>query len=626
MIVSQLLSTLAFGLLIRESGAWSYNASTETMTYDEASAYCQQRYTHLVAIQNKEEIKYLNSILRKSSSYYWIGIRKVNNVWIWVGTQKPLTEEAKNWAPGEPNNRQNDEDCVEIYIQRERDAGMWNDERCSHRKHALCYTAACTRESCSGRGECIETINNYTCKCHAGFSGLRCERAVTCKAHEDPAHGRLVCTHPFGSFGYNSSCFVSCERGYLPSSTEATQCTPDGAWSAPPPACHVVECDGLTKPAHGIMDCSQSPGRFPWNTTCAFDCEEGYELMGAQNLQCTHYGTWDHETPTCKAVTCDAIRQLPNGTVSCRPSSAGEFAFKSSCSFTCEAGFTLQGPAHIECTEHGHWTQQAPACKASQCTALSAPEHGHMNCLPSASGSFPSGSSCEFSCEQGFVLKGSRRLRCGPTGHWDSEKPTCEAVTCAATHHPSSGLVFCTHSPAGKLTYRSSCTFHCEEGFDFQGSAQLECTSQGQRTQEVPSCQGMVQCSRLEVTAKLNVSCNGEPLFGTVCEFACPEGWVLNGSAAQTCGAAGRWTGLPPTCEAPAESSLPLAVTLSAAGTSLLTLTSIVVWFLKRFRKKGEGIYEYHIEALPDFHCLNTVNKNSFKEVLAAHRRRQSRW
>lgn len=127
-------------LLIQESSTWSYYFSGENMTYDEASAYCQQKYTHLVAIQNKEEIDYLNSILDYSPSYYWIGIRKVNDVWIWVGTQKPLTDEAKNWAPGEPNNKQNNEDCVEIYIKRPKDTGMWNDERCSKKKLALCYT------------------------------------------------------------------------------------------------------------------------------------------------------------------------------------------------------------------------------------------------------------------------------------------------------------------------------------------------------------------------------------------------------------------------------------------------------------------------------------------------------
>ncbi|XP_062963118.1 E-selectin [Cynocephalus volans] len=587
MITSRFLSAVTFVLLIKESGAWSYNASTESMTYDEASTYCQQRYTHLVAIQNKEEIKYLNSIMSYSPSYYWIGIRKVNNVWVWVGTQKPLTEEAKNWAPGEPNNKQNDEDCVEIYIKRGKDEGMWNDERCSKKKLALCYTAACTNASCSGQGECIETINNYTCKCYPGFSGLRCEQVVTCEAQEAPEHGSLVCTHPVGSFSYNSSCSVSCERGYLPSSTDTTQCTSSGEWSAPTPACHVVECDALTNPDNGVMECFQSPGSFLWNTTCTFACEEGFELTGAQHLQCTSSGNWDNEIPTCKAVTCDAIHQLQNGSVSCSHSPAGQFTSKSSCNFTCEESFMLQGPAQVECTTQGQWTQQIPVCEAFQCRALSSPERGYMNCLPSASGSFQSGSSCEFFCEQGFVLKGSKSLQCGLTGEWDSEKPICEAVKCDAVRHPPSGSVQCTHSPTGEFTYKSSCAFSCAEGFELHGSAQLECTSQGQWTQEVPSCQ-VVQCSSLEVPGKINMSCSGEAVFGAMCKFACPEGWMLNGSAALTCGATGQWSGMLPTCEAPPESSIPMAVGLSAAGFSLLSLASFLFWLLKYFRKRAK--------------------------------------
>ena len=47
----------------------------------------------------------------------------------------------------------------------------------------------------------------------------------------------------------------------------------------------------------------------------------------------------------------------------------------------------------------------------------------------------------------------------------------------------------------------------------------------------------------------MNVSCDGEPAFGAVCAFACPEGWTLNGSAALTCDATGHWSGTPPTCE-----------------------------------------------------------------------------
>ncbi|XP_039737564.1 E-selectin [Pteropus medius] len=588
MTASQLLSALILALLLcEEGGAWSYNASPEPMTFDKASAYCQERYTHLVAIQNQEEIRHLNATFDYSPSYYWIGIRKVNNQWVWIGTQRPLTEEAQNWAPGEPNNKQSDEDCVEIYIRRHKDAGKWNDERCSKKKLALCYTAACTQTSCSGRGECVETINNYTCRCHPGFSGLRCEQVVTCQEREAPAHGSLVCTHPLGRFSYNSSCTVSCQEGYLPSSTEATWCTSSGAWSASPPACNVVECDALTRPANGRVECSQSPGSSPWNTTCAFHCEEGFELLGPQHLQCTSSGNWDNEKPMCKAVTCGAIGHPQNGSVSCSHSPAGELTFGSSCDFTCEEGFRLQGPAQVECTAQGQWTQRAPVCEAFQCKALSSPERGYVNCLPSASGSFQSGSSCEFSCEQGFVLKGSARLQCGPTGKWDSEEPTCEAVKCDAVRQPQSGLVRCTHAPAGRFTYGTSCAFSCEEGFQLHGAAQLECTAQGQWTQEVPSCQ-VVQCPGLDFPGPADVNCSGAPVFGALCVFACPEGWTLNGSAALTCGATGHWSGVPPTCEAPATSNVPLAVGLSVAGTSLLTLASFLFWLLKRLRKKAK--------------------------------------
>ncbi|CAO2637513.1 Sele [Lemmus lemmus] len=432
------------------------------MTYDEASAYCQQKYTHLVAIQNKEEINYLNSNLRFSPSYYWIGIRKVNNVWIWVGTHKPLTEEAKNWAPGEPNNKQKNEDCVEIYIKRLNDPGMWNDERCDKKKLALCYTASCTPASCSGRGECVETINNYTCQCHPGFLGPNCEQVVTCEAQKQPDHGSLDCTHPFGLFSYNSSCSLSCKRGYLPSNPESTmQCMSSGEWSVAAPACKVVECEALTHPANGVRKCSSNPGSFPWNTTCAFACAEGYKRVGVQSLQCISSGVWDNKKPSCKAVTCDAIPQLQHGSVSCSNSPAGEMAFKSSCNFTCDQSFMLEGPAQVECNVEGQWTPQIPVCK-------------------------------------------------------------------------------------------------------------------------------VVQCSSLEVPGKVNVNCSGAIVFGTVCEFTCPDGWTLNGSAVLTCSDTGHWSGMLPTCEAPTDATHPLVVALSTAGTSLLASSSFLYLLLRYFRKKGK--------------------------------------
>lgn len=124
---------------------WSYYYSNDTMTWPQARKWCRQHYTDMVAIQNREEIEHLNNWLPKKSGYYWIGIRKIDGVWTWVGTKKPLTAEATNWARGEPNGEKKgknsvNENCVEMYIKRDVEPGKWNDERCTKPKTALCYT------------------------------------------------------------------------------------------------------------------------------------------------------------------------------------------------------------------------------------------------------------------------------------------------------------------------------------------------------------------------------------------------------------------------------------------------------------------------------------------------------
>ena len=124
----------------KEVAAWTYHYSNKSYSWNYSRAFCQKYYTDLVAIQNKNEIAYLNEAIPYYSSYYWIGIRKINNQWTWVGTRKTLTEEAENWADNEPNNKKNNQDCVEIYIKSSSAPGKWNDEPCGKKKRALCYT------------------------------------------------------------------------------------------------------------------------------------------------------------------------------------------------------------------------------------------------------------------------------------------------------------------------------------------------------------------------------------------------------------------------------------------------------------------------------------------------------
>lgn len=118
---------------------WVYHHHDITMVWENARNYCKEHYTDMVAIQNMEENKYLMEYLPKGYAQVWIGLRMINNSWTWIGTNRKLENVAMNWAPGEPSNGKNNEDCVGMYIQAAANSGKWSDEPCMDMKRPLCF-------------------------------------------------------------------------------------------------------------------------------------------------------------------------------------------------------------------------------------------------------------------------------------------------------------------------------------------------------------------------------------------------------------------------------------------------------------------------------------------------------
>ncbi|XP_063058108.1 sushi, von Willebrand factor type A, EGF and pentraxin domain-containing protein 1-like [Engraulis encrasicolus] len=544
--------------------AWTYNYTDgPAMDWASARKYCQEHFTDMVAIQNQEEIRYLNDMLPYVKGYYWIGIRKVSEKWTWVGTRKELTEEAANWAKGEPNGKRNGEDCVEIYIKRPKDNTKWNDEKCVNKKQAICYTASCSEDSCSEFAECVETIGNYRCKCLPGFEGSRCENAVACVPPLDPDQGTLSCVHVFGTNRFNSSCQVECNTGYRLQGAAQIRCLASAQWTHPSPSCTVVECPAEPDaPSGGSVNCSHPIAPHSFTSTCEFSCDEGFVLQGAHRIQCDPTGQWTHPEPTCKAVECPEVSAAPNGgSVNCSHPIAPH-SFTSTCEFSCDEGFVLQGAHRIQCGPTGQWTDSQPTCTAVECPEVSAaPSGGSVNCShPIAPHSFTS--TCEFGCDEGFVLQGAHRIQCDPTGQWTDSQPTCKAVQCEELVAIPQGKLNCL-DPLEKFSYSSTCWSECDSGYVLQGNNSTYCSAHGQWSNALPVCQ-VVECP--EVSAALSggsVNCS-HPIaphsFTSTCEFSCDEGFVLQGAHRIQCDPTGQWTDSEPTCtvvECPAEPNAP---------------------------------------------------------------------
>ncbi|KAM9761548.1 sushi, von Willebrand factor type A, EGF and pentraxin domain-containing protein 1-like [Menidia menidia] len=537
---------------------WSYFYSDTVMDWERARTWCRKHHTDMVAIQNQEEIAHLNSWLPMRKGYYWIGIRKINDVWTWVGTNKSLTKEATNWAKGEPNNGQkgkktgNSEDCVEMYVKRQQEGGKWNDEWCRKNKTALCFSAACKSDSCL-HGECVETINSHKCACYSGFYGERCEKVVQCRKEEltIPDKGYVNCTHPYEDFAYDSLCQYSCEEGYQPSPSRPLSCTSTGSWSEQPPTCTLVQCQQLSKPPKGSLKCSKPLGPFSYNSTCVITCDKGYLLDGSPSdtLRCESSGNWNGSEPSCVAVQCPALQNIENGFISCDGDTESPFSYGKSCSFSCAPGFRLKGPKTVSCTSAAEWSEQIPRCESITCQIPEGDPNLVSECSEALTELHPN-STCSFSCEPGFELQGLNTAKCSETGEWDEALPTCIAVQCPALQDIENGFISCDGDTESRFSYGKSCSFSCAPGFRLEGPSSVSCSSAAEWSEQIPRCES-ITCQIPEGDANLISECS-EALTelhpNSTCSFSCEPGFELQGLNTAKCSETGEWNESLPTC------------------------------------------------------------------------------
>ncbi|XP_026548893.1 E-selectin-like, partial [Notechis scutatus] len=309
-----------------------------------------------------------------------------------------------------------------------------------------------------------------------------------------------------------------------------------------------MHCPELKPSAHGSMSCSGPSGNSAWNSTCKFACEEGFKLNGSSELQCDDSGHWDASQPECEAIKCVAV-QPPEMGIAKHSSNDTNPSFKSVYEFSCMKGYTLKGSSHIHCSSNGEWSDPVPKCEVVECHALQKPAHGLFNCS-NPSGNYAWNSSCNFSCKEGFVLKGPSILQCGASGEWDGQEPTCEVVECQAVPQSEGSLMNCSHN-ATELKYKSTCDFACAKGYTLRGSPQIQCLSDGHWSQPIPVCEAM-HCPELKPSAHGSMSCSGpsgNSAWNSTCKFACEEGFKLNGSSELQCDDSGHWDASQPECE-----------------------------------------------------------------------------
>jgi hypothetical protein len=217
-----------------------------------------------------------------------------------------------------------------------------------------------------------------------------------------------------GSLISGSTCQPTCDPGYTVSGT--TSCNAGTLTMA---TCSVNPCNAAGAIANGIA--SPCTNALSSGSTCSPTCNSGYTLSSSRSCSA---GTLS-DTAACSPNLCNAAAGITNGVAS--PCSA-PLASGSSCSPTCNSGYTLSGSRSCSA---GTLTNMA-ACSPTPCAATTAATNGGTGNCPA---SLASGSTCQPTCNAGYQVSGTASCSLGTL-----TAATCSKILCAANQHVESNV------------------------------------------------------------------------------------------------------------------------------------------------------------------------------------------
>nr|XP_035956190.1 complement receptor type 2-like isoform X3 [Halichoerus grypus] len=353
-----------------------------------------------------------------------------------------------------------------------------------------------------------------------------------------------------------------CNEGYRLQGQPSSQCVIAGqraSWTRMP-VCKEIVC----LPPPSILNgrhTGSSSGNFPYGSTVTYTCdpdpEKGvrYILTGEKTIRCItnsqKTGIWSHRAPSCElsssAIQCPPP-QILRGQIS--SGQKEQYSYNDTVVFACSYGFTLKGSKAIRCNAQGMWEPSAPVCeKGCQAppTILNGQkEDGHMV-------RFDPGTSIKYSCDPGYVLVGTKSIRCTSEGVWTPTAPKCKVAEC----EPIEEQVF--KKPQDQFV-RPDVNSSCDEGYRLGGSVYQKCQGAIPWFMEIRLCEEIICPPPPAIyNGKHTGSSSGDTLYGTTVTYTCnpgPESGVefnLIGESTIRCISndqeRGTWSGPAPVCK-----------------------------------------------------------------------------
>ncbi|XP_059898687.1 LOW QUALITY PROTEIN: CUB and sushi domain-containing protein 1 [Gadus macrocephalus] len=427
-------------------------------------------------------------------------------------------------------------------------------------------------------GENYNYRGSVVYQCNPGFRLIGVSVRICEQDHRwsgnTPVCVPITCGHPgnptFGltqgtQFNLNDAVRFVCNTGYVLHGTGKSSCQANGQWSNPLPRCKIVNC---TEP--GKVDNSDrqvvtsGPHRYSFQTAVSYRCNPGYYLLGTSSISCQGDGTWDRSLPKCLLVLCDRPSVPPYAQISGDRRTVGAVI-----RFSCIGQRIVVGNTTRMCQLDGHWSGSLPHCSgdsAGLCGDPGVPFHGIR-----LGEEFRPGSLVRFSCEPGYVLRGSQERTCLANGSWVGTQPECHVVSCGNPGTPRNSQI-AVHDG---LTFSRSITYACREGYYSTGMLTRHCTVNGTWTGNMPEC-SVINCGDPGAPAN-GVRTGNDFTFSHRVSFQCSPGFTMDVDRASSlvCTKDRTWNATKPQCKAIVCAPPPVIPNGQVVGTDFIWGASI---------------------------------------------------
>uniref|UniRef100_A0A1A8B6K6 CUB and Sushi multiple domains 3 n=1 Tax=Nothobranchius furzeri TaxID=105023 RepID=A0A1A8B6K6_NOTFU len=358
----------------------------------------------------------------------------------------------------------------------------------------------------------------------------RC-RIISCGDLPTPPDGKKIGTQT--TFG--ASAIFSCNLGYVLTGSTVRECLLSGLWSGMETECLAGHCGVPEQIVNGQV----IGENFGYRDTVVYQCNPGFRLIGSSVRICQQDHNWSGYLPVCISVTCSH----PGSPIYGRTTGDG-FNYNDVVRFSCNKGYTLEGPSTAQCQASRQWSQQPPTCRVVNCTDPGIPANSIRE-SKIEHGNFTFGSVVFYDCNPGYYLFGSSVLTCQPTGYWDKPLPECIEVDCGHPGTPPNAAMM-----GEKFTFGATVRYSCLGDRLLIGDSSLTCQLNGHWTGPLPHCSGdsVGTCGDPGTPAHASREVGNFKVRSKV-RFTCAVGHTLYGSAERICFPNGTWSGKQPFCK-----------------------------------------------------------------------------